>query len=1178
MKSAHALRRRAGLTVLLALLLAFGGVRVAAQETGVLPQLQTMDELAVELIGATALITGNGETTQRQRGFMLSNAEALTAPGGAGLSWDGTRFSTQVAMEGREWRIAGEVSPDGRTLLDLSAYQSLSYCTDPRGCTTPDSQDVATYVLRGPIPLEGPEDWGTGGPRWCYIYAVEGTDVGNVIQEAAHSEMTTGSETRLAYPPPAGTDLPERLNIYFCGTSIPMPQGESQPAASGTWQFQSREVLEPASTALAGLLGSCDLDQEEQWSPVLAVQEASATTQIEVAQAIAQDCIGPGCPSVTLSAAFTWTPPPTTLVPGEQIVVAAAIDSVIYSAPHYGYTKNARVLIYQDTGVVDFDRVDLLSLFYQENNDQGNALGQTYDAPWAIPPGAPGDRLALGVMLSGPAECDTGLVLYHYSFVVLDQLPQPSASDPVEEEPAVAPSEDEIWEPSSGEAPDAIGPDANGNYTTGPEGLSTGLGGIPAGLGDIGLAPGPETLTEALVGIGLPAAVISALSAAGQLLGGAASDVPESPDGPPGGSPAEITLTDALGNNHDYRWDPNQGGYINPQTGGMLNGTLWNEYNRNLASNRAFSDRERQRLENRETEFDHRMDWYNTDRQRERREGLERELRGLEERGYALGEDGARASAHAAALARQVRAGETISVDRALAIDRFIRNREAGRSSADTGERTDVTDWDVRQAQAQALARAAVTGRNEDGSTNWAGIGIRVVIGIVTGGGSEKVFIPASAAYTYYDARNRGQSRSDAALSAAGSALLEVALGKAAQGVAGLGGRVLGTAGQLADEVAPGITNYVRTGVRGLGNELDQLGQGLSSAKQALAQRLGVGGQPALTAAERQLQWRVTKAVAEGADDDLVRTFQGNGRQALRELERHGGLTQQQAQQIRRALANQVDGALDDGAEAAMQRFHERTGIQPQEVLVGDSGSTARGGAFSVANSDFDRTLTPRFAPADIARYAQENGISEAQAVEVLSRRFRATYQREVEQVLRERTGLTTTQVDLNVFDRVRTTARGGDIYPFGYTNARQSAWGRTRVYRPGHRPYNTSGDALVDQNVIEIGRAGQHVPDDPVRATVEELRVVVRHQAAAGNRYTDATSLAKALDRAGEPLQRLRLPNAQTDANLSQIARQIRNNPQQQAQILRQYGMTEQQFVERARAELNRFASLIAN
>ena len=80
-----------------------------------------------------------------------------------------------------------------------------------------------------------------------------------------------------------------------------------------------------------------------------------------------------------------------------------------------------------------------------------------------------------------------------------------------------------------------------------------------------------------------------------------------------------MTMTDALGNRHHYDWDPDLGGYINPQTGGMLNPSLWNEYNRNLAANRAFSDGERRRLENRETDFDHRMDWLNTDRQRERR-------------------------------------------------------------------------------------------------------------------------------------------------------------------------------------------------------------------------------------------------------------------------------------------------------------------------------------------------------------------------------------------------------------------------------------------------------------------------------------------------------------------------------------------------------------------------------
>ena len=1171
--------RRVSLAVVLAILLSFHAPGAAAQDD-LLAQLQTMNEINIWIYGAPTLRTENEVTSRSETNIGISNYQTIgiqdgfgAAPGGS-LAWDGPRFSMQVAVEESEWQIAGEVAPDGRSIMELTAFQSLHYCDDPRGCTTPTVHEEARIQLKGPIPLIGTEDYGGEGPRWCYMYEVAGSDVGSVIQEASYTESSFFEET-LIYPPDADSGLPSRISVALCGTSLPMPL-PSDLDAKAFWHFQSQEVWEPTSARLADLVGACDLDKQEQWSPEISVWEDAAALQIEVAKVIAQDCIGPGCPSVTMETAFAWSPLPRTLVPGAKVALTAVIDSITYSEPHYGYGKRARILFYEDLGPIDLEGVELLRLTHDGSQTGEDALPQFVDVQWQVPPGAPGDRLALAVLLSGPAGCDVALILYHYQFVKIDQTPEPVETS----QPDAASEDADLVSP---EDPGALVPDEFPSIPDEFAGIPEEFRGIIAGLGRIGLIPGPESLTEALVGIGLPAAVISALSALGYVTaGGYRGDAPptesSSPSGPPAGSPGAITMTDALGNQFDYQWDSDQGGYINPQTGGMLDSTLWNEYNRNLVANRAFSDRERERLENRETAFDRRADATHTDRQRERRQELEGALRNLEARGYALGEDGARAAAHARALAQRARAGERITPARALAIERFVRNREAGRTMADTGDRSEVTNWDVRRVQAEALARAVVTGRNEDGSTNWAGIGIRATVAIVSGGSSEKVFIPASAAYTYHDSRAQGGSRTESALSAVGGALLEVAVGRAAQGAVTVGGRMVGALGQVADDIAPGLTRTVRTGVRGLGSEFDQLARSASAAKQAVARRLGLGGRQALGAAERQMQWRVTKAIAEEADDDLVRIFRGNGRQTLCELERQGGLTQHQAQRIRQALATQVDGALDDGATAAMRRFQETTGIQPEEILVGDSGSTARGGAFSVGNSDFDRTVVPRFSQADIARFRAANGIgSDEQAVELLSRRFRATYQSEVEQALRQRTGLASGDVDFNLFDRIQTTGPGGEVYPFGYTNARQSGWGRTRVYRPGHQPYNTSGDALVDQNVIEIGRAGQPVPADPLRMNAREFSGVVRRQVAAGNRYTDATSLAKALERAGEPMRRLGAPTTATDTTVSRIARQIRNQPQQQAEILRRNGLTERQFVERARAQLNHYESLIS-
>lgn len=82
------------------------------------------------------------------------------------------------------------------------------------------------------------------------------------------------------------------------------------------------------------------------------------------------------------------------------------------------------------------------------------------------------------------------------------------------------------------------------------------------------------------------------------------------PATPPAASPPprEITLTDAAGREHQYEWSEEHQGYVNIQTGGLLDPALWTEYNRNLQENIRFTEEQRQKLESRQTDFDRQMD------------------------------------------------------------------------------------------------------------------------------------------------------------------------------------------------------------------------------------------------------------------------------------------------------------------------------------------------------------------------------------------------------------------------------------------------------------------------------------------------------------------------------------------------------------------------------------------
>lgn len=91
---------------------------------------------------------------------------------------------------------------------------------------------------------------------------------------------------------------------------------------------------------------------------------------------------------------------------------------------------------------------------------------------------------------------------------------------------------------------------------------------------------------------------------------GAPPTVPAAPATPPvaPSPPREMTLTDAAGREHRYEWSEEHQGYVNIQTGGVLDPTLWSEYNRNLLENLRFIEEQRRKLESRQTDFDRQMD------------------------------------------------------------------------------------------------------------------------------------------------------------------------------------------------------------------------------------------------------------------------------------------------------------------------------------------------------------------------------------------------------------------------------------------------------------------------------------------------------------------------------------------------------------------------------------------
>ena len=802
--------------------------------------------------------------------------------------------------------------------------------------------------------------------------------------------------------------------------------------------------------------------------------------------------------------------------------------------------------------LADGDMLGSTEVIYPGEKDQEEII-------WQVPGGSPGDQLALAYTVKGPAGCEGGAVVYLYEYKTFDKAPEADkTADSVTDEEA---------------AEDIL------NQLAGMEGIGNLLG--------------PETTRQALIGVVAPAILIAILAALGQMGGSTSKSGGNGGDPPPDG-PQKLTLRDALGRQHEYEWSPEDGGYINPETDGMLDPALWDEYNRNLAANEAFNQQQREKIARRDTDFDRQVDKM-LDREKQH-QVLIRELEDLKRAGYRLGPDGARASSHADRLLGKVRSGQPVSSKQIAAVERFIRDRQSGRTEVESSRQT-VSEMDVFTETVQGSVRTAITAKNPDGSISWPAMVSRVAIAINTGGASEWAMIPAESGYIVKDCMDRGASVGEAVATAGVIAAVSAVAGKAIAG--GLGavakgaGWVARGAAKAAGKHLPGASaaakqaaKWLGKGVTGLGEEFKQTGQ----VVKAVAKRMGIGGTRAAgrkiagqsarsaltTPAQRNLKKAFTKAVAEGDDQALMGLYKNGGMKRLAALEQGGHMTPQQVKAANKIMSRNMNRAIKEGTESSIEKFERETGVRVKEVLLGDSGSSAKGTARSIL-TDYDRTVIASFDDKAVDAYAKKLGVSTNEARQRLGEKFMETHKAAVGDSVKRNLGVDLPDVDYAAYNGIGAGAGPADSYPLGFTNARQSVSGTgTRTYRAANgqiRTTTVSGDAIVDANALKSAKMGGEMVPDPTRIGADEMSGLLKQQAQAAAKYSDAKSLAKAVERSNYVARRLRLG---TDPRLSKIARQISDKPQNMNTILQQNGISEAEFVKQTKQFINDLAKKV--
>ncbi|MCX8061814.1 MAG: hypothetical protein N3D16_04470 [Anaerolineales bacterium] len=665
----------------------------------------------------------------------------------------------------------------------------------------------------------------------------------------------------------------------------------------------------------------------------------------------------------------------------------------------------------------------------------------------------------------------------------------------------------------------------------------------------------------------------------GSLLGGLSIPIPitQLPS-----MPGEITLTDAAGKTHTYVWSDEHQGYVNVLTGGVLDETLWEEYNRNLLDNQRFIEEQREKLSTRDTEFDRQMDTLvKTQKEKEAyTQQMTSILNDLKEKASKIGVYGEPAVNRLNNLLQAVRNGEKVPLDRLQAIDRYISSHLAGKTIAE-GDKVEYSTWGALKDAVVAFPRTLFTGKNIDGSTNYASVGVRIGFAVGTLGKSEFVYTPVDAAYTFKDCLSNGQS----VTSAVGTTPLQVGLGigigKASgvvfKGVGYVGGKIAGATGRYISKTFPGFSKTVtQTGKAFIdwGKEATKSVQdGWKSLNSRVSKAFTNQGIKApLSQTDKVLRDKVSQALKSGDKKQVLDLYKKGGMKKLGKLEQGGHLTSQEAKQINDVMTIEVNVAVQNGTQKAVDSFEQKTGVKVKEVLVGDSGSSAKGGVRSVV-TDNDRTVLSNFDKASLQEYAQKNGLSLSEAQQQLSKELADSVENQVSKELADTLGATADDVDFKVYNGIGSSAGPSDSYPMGFTKARQAISGKTTVFRPGKTPYTVSGEALTDAHALQQAQFTGQMPADPLRIPNNELKGLLSQQVKSANSHSDVKSLAKAFTRSDYVAQR---SGAQLDPTLREISRQISKNPQEMNSILQNSGMTAEEYVNSCKDVINRFANSI--
>jgi hypothetical protein len=455
------------------------------------------------------------------------------------------------------------------------------------------------------------------------------------------------------------------------------------------------------------------------------------------------------------------------------------------------------------------------------------------------------------------------------------------------------------------------------------------------------------------------------------------------------------------------------------------------------------------------------------------------------------------------------------------------------------------SDWNQRDSLQDDRLREVFTCRKDDGSISWRAMGVRVTTSILTLGKSELLYMPMDGLFRSSDRMISGQSATEAILKTG-----------AEMGVEYVTGREIAKAGVWAVKTTCSkVLNVMGKNIAGSAEEIAR-----ELPEHLVGKKLAV--QELMTLRDGLLKGTISQTEYEKA---IAKLYQNGGVKDLSALERMGHLSTEEAKTINQGLRTQINEVVDSGTKRTIQEVQESTGVRIKEVMLGDSGSSAKQLRITSANTDADRALIVFSEKLDVDKYASQfhNG-NIAKAEQELTTIFKNKQEVITNKLFQDR-GFTLGNKDasLQVYDGF---GKPGplDSYPEGFVRTVQASSGETTVFRVGPQgnvtSYKTSGQAMVDQHALMTHASSATPLEAAPRISAADARALAQQQIKAVIKTDlDAEKAAKAV---------LRMAKAtgtkQIDPALLETAKAWRLTPQQMYQ---QNGeQAQKQFIEAVR------------